>query len=235
MKFIKVDLKRALLEPSFLYTVSFGSIVAVFSFLCVMMMEGKVIESHLLFQKSQSLILPFIAPILAAVPYSNMIMLEEDCGYQKLLRSKRQGKNYEFPRFFVNGLIGGGVLLIPVALLYGICAVCGFNSDLGSLLVVLGYDFCFGFTYASLSYGLTFVCRKRYLPLVTPQVFYLLFIYAFPYLGLDAYYPPLAFSPWILGDITSAGRILFTLLLMLLISCFLVIFQKLCVVTNKSR
>ena len=199
MKFLKTDGKRALREPSFLLTVCFATIVAVVSYLYVIGTGVEVGLGHIVFKKSQSLILPFIAPILAAIPYSNMNMLEEDCGYQKLLIVKSSGKRYEVSRFLVNGCIGGLTLLLPVALLYAASAIGGWTNEMGPLLSVLLFDFMFGFSYASVSYGLTFICRKRYLPIVAPQVFYLLFLYAFPYLGLEFIYPPLAFSPWIMG------------------------------------
>ena len=74
----------------------------------------------------------------------------------------------------------------------------------------------FGFSYAVISYGLTFVNRHNYVPLVMPQVLYMLCIYAFPIIKLEKFYPPLDLSPTIYGGEITAERFVIPLCLIVL-------------------
>ncbi|MGL4799883.1 MAG: hypothetical protein ACRCWY_10895, partial [Cellulosilyticaceae bacterium] len=139
-------------------------------------------------------------------PYANMSMLEEDCGYKRLLLSKNGMKSYVIPRWFVSSIVAGLAVMVPVLLLAVICGVMQPYDNVEWVMGIVALNFGFGFSYGSIAYGLTFVNQKRYIPTVAPQVMYLLFIYAFPYLSLEKYYPPLSFSPWLMegyGDLKS--------------------------------
>ena len=234
MKFLKTDIKRALSEPAFLATLCATIIIIIGSYAYILGTGSDVTIGHQIFKRAQSYLLPFIAPILAAIPFCNMNMLEEDCGYQKLLLVYCRGKRYEWQRFLSNGIVGGLVLFIPVCLLYIISAIGGYTPELGELAIVLVYEFIFGFAYASISYGLTFICKKRYLPIIAPQVYYLLFLYAFPHLGLEMIYPPMAFSPWIMGSGYSIGYVWLVLSGLLGISILLLIYQIVCKKKHKN-
>ncbi len=205
MRFLKVDLKRAFTERAFWLCVLAGCLIAAGSLAVVLGTQSGTAASEL-FRSAQSLLLVFTAPILAALPYAGMLMLEEETGYGPMMKEKLGAGGYEFRRFLVNGLAGGMSLFLPELFLWGCCLAAGLSgggpgTKAGRIPGVLLLNFASGFCFASVSYGLGFLNRRRYLPVVMPQVFYLLFTYAFPYLGLTSCYPPLLISPWAAGEI----------------------------------
>lgn len=197
MRWLFIDVKRGLAERSFWGAISIGILSLAVGLSYYFYTESTYTGTEA-FITSQSLILPFIAPLLAAMVYSNMNMLEKDCGYKSLLILKNKGKDYRLGRWLVNNCVSGLALVIPILLFFCICIFISPYANLEEIIGVLLLDFLFGFVYGSFAYSLTFVNRKRYIPLVTPQVLYLLFIYAFPYLDLEKFYPPLSFSPWLM-------------------------------------
>lgn len=212
MRFIITDLKRIFTEPAFYISITL-------SFL--LLMGGMAFsvannEGNRLFLCSQSMALPFVAPLLAAMPYSVMIMQEKETRYGTLMSIKLHGVGYELKRFVTCGISGAIALFIPQLILFVICIFMGGISDFSYDIKVLLLSLVFGFSYAVISYGLTFVNRQNYVPLVMPQILYLLCIYAFPILKLEKYYPPLDISPAIYGGDITAERFVIPLFLITL-------------------
>lgn len=209
MKFIITDLKRIFTEPAFYISMTL-------SFL--LLMGGMVFsvannEGNRLFLCSQSMALPFVAPLLAAMPYSVIIMQEKETNYAILMCIKLCGTGYELKRLFTCGISGAMALFIPQLVLFVMCIFMGGISDFPYDIKVLLLSLVFGFSYAVIAYGLTFVNRLNYLPLVMPQILYLLCIYAFPILKLEKFYPPLDISPTIYGGEITAERFVIPLIL----------------------
>ncbi|PHV70805.1 hypothetical protein CS063_08535 [Sporanaerobium hydrogeniformans] len=199
MRFLVVDFKRSLQERNFIFSLVLGILLIVVSFSYYFYGHTSY-DSWQAFKISQSYLLPFLAPLLASLPYSNMNMLEKDYGYDTFLLNKANTRSYVFRRGLVNAVAGGLVLLLPLLLLGGLCRLLGPYEEKINLVQIFILDFLFGVSFASFAYILTFVNTKRYIPLVAPEVMYLLMTYAFPYLGLETYYPPLCFSPWLLEE-----------------------------------
>lgn len=206
MKFVAIDIKRAFSEPSFFVSVFIG---------LALLLSGFVFcyESDKLFLSAQSLAFPFAAPLLSAMPYSVMLIREKETGYLFMLSAKLGNKGYEFKRFFVCGLSGAAVLFIPELILFTACLIFKGGSNAAQDISVLLLSLSFGFSYATFSYGLSFVNRFKYIPLVMPEVLYLLCIYAFPYLGLTGLYPPLDIAPSVYGGEISSMRLVIPLIL----------------------
>lgn len=202
MKFVKTDLKRIFTEPAFLLSLLLGTAL-LFGAMAYLLAGG---STDSLYASSQALAMPFTAPLLAAMPYSVMIMLERETLYSTLMTVKLRREGYELQRFVTCGISGAAALFIPQLALFGVCAALNGISDFGTEASGLVLPVTFGFGYAAFSYGLTFVNRQRYVPLVMPQVLYMLCIYAFPYLGLERFYPPLDIAPSIYGGTVSAER-----------------------------
>lgn len=230
MRWFVTDLKRGLSERTFFASLLIGS-MAILASLIYYFLTQESYEATAAFITSQSLILPFIAPILATLPYSNMSMLEKDTGYDRLLLSKNQMKTYRGLRFVVNAIVSGLALSLPLAILALGCGLVSPYQDVSTIIGVIMIDYLFGAAYGSVAYSLTFVNTKRYIPTVAPQVIYLLFIYAFPYLNLEKFYPPLSFSPWLLPTYAELHLILGQLLAMIAASIVLImgatVYQKL--------
>lgn len=226
MKWWITDLKRGLMERTFILALTLGC-MCMSAALAVYIVSHKEYTATEAFRGSHALIVPFIAPLLCALPYANMNMLEADCGYRKFLILRNKGRDYIVKRWCVNSFIGGITLLIPSILLLLVCRGFGTYEEVGGILAVVGLNFFFGVAYSSLAYSLTFVNKKRYIPLLAPQVLYLLFIYAFPYLKLEKFFPPLTFSPWIMPDLMNLGLIVVELGTILGISALLIVWGAL--------
>lgn len=203
MKFFRTDLKRIFTEPSFWLSVFFGAVL-LFGGFGYCLASG---DTSRLYDRAQGLALPFAAPLLAAMPYSVMIMTERETKFGTLmtvkLKSSRVG--YRLGRFVTAGLSGAAALVVPHIGLFAGCWLCGGVPD-ASAFAELVLPVTFGFGWAALSYGLTFLNRQQYVPLVMPQVLYLLCIYAFPYLKLERFYPPLDIAPSVGGIGITADR-----------------------------
>lgn len=203
MKFFRTDLRRIFTEPSFWLSVFLGAVL-LFGGLVYCLSSG---DGSNLYSRAQALALPFAAPLLAAMPYSVMIMTERETKFGALMILKQSGtdRRYRIKRFFTVGFSGAAALFIPHMALFTVCLALDGTPD-ASEFAQLILPITFGFGWAAFSYGLTFVNRQRYVPLVMPQVLYLLCIYAFPYLKLEKFYPPLDIAPSVSGTVMSADR-----------------------------
>lgn len=202
MRFFRTDIKRVFTEPAFFLSVFLGAALLFGAMGYLLMSDG----TDNLYVRAQALALPFAAPLLAAMPYSVMIMLERETRYGILMTVKFRAAGYSLPRLIICGLSGAAALLIPHLALFAVCGFLDGISDFGSALAGLFLPVTFGFGYAAFSYGLTFVNRQRYVPLVMPQVLYMLCIYAFPHIKLERFYPPLDISPSIYGGAVIPDR-----------------------------
>ena len=209
MRFILTDLKRIFTEPAFLISIIIGLLLYFGAFAFLLMNGG----TDRLYLSAQSMLLPFVAPLLAAMPYSVMIMQEKETRYSALMTIKLRKRGYQLKRLLTCGISGAAALFIPQLMLFAACAFAGGIEDPLPEVATLILPVTFGFGYAAVSYGLTFVNTQRYVPLVMPQVLYLLCIYAFPHLKLEAFYPPLDISPSIYGGGISPVRFAMPLIL----------------------
>ena len=190
MNFFKADIKRIFTEQSFWLSIVLGAVLLFGGLGYCLSAEDFKEDANGLYSRAQALALPFAAPLL---------MILKQSGTHK---QRKQSRHYRIKRFFTVGLSGAAALFIPHAAMFAVCAVLGNMPDIR----LLALPVTFGFGWAALSYGLTFVNRQRYVPLVMPQVLYLLAIYAFPYLKLDRFYPPLDISPALNGSIITTDR-----------------------------
>lgn len=221
MRWFVTDFKRGFTERSFLGAIVLG-ILSMAAGLAYYFYTKDTYSGTEAFIRSQSFAMPFIAPLLASMVYSNMNMLEADCGYKHLLVLKNGGKTYILKRWLINNCLAGFALVVPMLLFYGICALISPYTHQDQIIGVLILGFLFGFVYGSFAYSLTFVNRKRYIPIAAPQVLYLLFIYAFPYLNLEKFYPPLSFSPWLMPAQVDKQLIALQLLIVFGVSALII-------------
>ena len=212
MRFIVTDLKRIFTEPTFYISMALNLLLLALG-IAFASVRG---ETDRLFLFSQSFALPFVAPLLAAMPYSVMIMQEKETCYGSLMNIKLCAGGYELKRLLTCGISGAAALFIPQLLLFIVCIFTGGISDFFYDIRVLLLSLVFGFSYGVISYGLTFVNRHNYVPLVMPQMLYMLCIYAFPIIKLEKFYPPLDLSPTIYGGEITAERFVIPLCLIVL-------------------
>lgn len=197
MRFIKTDMKRIFTEPAFFLSLLLGTLL-LFGAMGYLLASGNDSQVSGLYVRAQALALPFAAPLLAAMPYSVMIMRERETRYAILMTIKMRKSGYKLPRLLTCGISGAAALFIPHLLLFVVCDAIEGTPDIKNMLDLV-LPLTFGFGYGTFSYGLTFANRQRYVPLVMPQVLYMLCIYAFPHIHLERFYPPLDISPSIFG------------------------------------
>ena len=221
MKFLSTDLKRVFTEPAFYISIALN-LILLFGAMVYYVTAG---ETETLYTSAQALALPFVAPVLAAMPYSVMIMQEKETRFGTLMTIKLRKNGYQLLRLLTSGISGAAALFIPQLALFLVCLCIGGVPDLAFAAKCLVLPITFGFGYAAISYGLTFVNRQRYVPLVMPQVLYLLCIYAFPHLKLERFYPPLDIAPSIYGGEITIQRFAVPLILTA-IAAILTLFGK---------
>lgn len=209
MKFLSTDLKRVITEPAFFISIAFNAIL-LFGAMVYYLTAG---ETETLYTSAQALALPFAAPVLAAMPYSVMIMQEKETRFGTLMTIKLRKSGYQLARLLTSGISGALALFIPQLALFVVCLCIEGVPDFVFAAKCLVLPITFGFGYAAISYGLTFVNHHRYVPLVMPQVLYLLCIYAFPHLKLERFYPPLDIAPSIYGGEITLQRFAVPLIL----------------------
>ncbi|QSX05410.1 hypothetical protein JYG23_12100 [Sedimentibacter sp. zth1] len=224
MRFLIVDFKRGLTEKNFHMSLILGIICVLGSIFFITANKNDIPLN--IFISAHGLVLPFVAPFLAAIAYSNMNMIEKDFKYDLLMSIRQKNASFEIRRFLVNGIISGLAIVIPIIFLFIIYLCIGVDNLVNQIIGVIILDFIFGFAFGSLSYALTFVNTKKYIPVVAPEVIYLLLIYSFPHLGLEVFYPPLCFSPWILPMYANGHNIIILLSACILFSLMIVIIAK---------
>ncbi len=232
MRFVISDLKRGFTERNFVLSVFAGLFCIALSALVVI--QAGQDSAFDLFKSTHGLLLPIVAPLLAAFPYSNMTMIEKQSKYKLLMDFRQNDESMIIKRFFTNGIISGFAVLIPSAVLFVLCLFMGLDESISEIVSVLLLNFLFGAAFGSLSYSLTFYTDKRYIPTIAPQVIYLLLIYSFPHLGLEQFYPPLSFSPWILSSVFEVANILI-FLFALVFSSFLFVLLSLFIKKAKEH
>lgn len=215
MKFVSTDLKRVFTEPAFFISIMLN-LILLFGALAYYLTAG---ETDILYTSAHALAMPFVAPVLAAMPYSVMIMQEKETRFGTLMTIKLRKSGYQLLRLLTSGISGAAALFIPQLILFLVCLCIDGVPDVEFALSCLVLPITFGFGYAAISYGLTFVNRQRYVPLVMPQVLYLLCIYAFPHLKLERFYPPLDIAPSIYGGEVTLQR--FAVPVILIVTAFL--------------
>lgn len=203
MRFVVADLKRGFTEPRFFLALVLGLGCALVSGAVV----GDVGSGYGFFTQSHSLALPFIMPLLCALPYSNMHMQEQHSKFDRFMALRQGQKPWVFKRFLVNGLVSGATAVAPGIGLLLVSLTFDATACTPEVCQVLLFNIAFGFAFGSLAYGLCFVNTQSYIPLVAPQVLYWFLVYALPVLELDVYFPPLAYAPWILPGVASYPHI----------------------------
>jgi ABC-type transport system involved in multi-copper enzyme maturation permease subunit len=208
-RFFATDMRRIFTEATFWVSIFLGLLTLIIPFVLSNSGENSVTGG---FVTAQSMVFPFIAPFLAALPFAGMHKIEVESKYADLLKLRRGGREYSFTRFITVGISGGLALLLPEICLLLFSFVSNYTdsiSDYKRIIAVMILAFPFGFAFAVAAQAVTAFTRSKTLAVITPEVLYLLFTYSFPYLELDEYYAPLAVSPFIYGTPNSAHIMLF--------------------------
>lgn len=205
MRFFLPDLKRALGERSFWAALIAALVCGLgpwFAAPARMSAAARWLAGH-------DGLLPWVCPLLAALPYSLTALRERESGMDRNIRLALMRPGYRFPRLAVVWVTGAAVLTAPVLALSLLTGY--FPPEL--LLAPLS-----GAAWAGLSCGLAWFNRRAYIPLLGPWVVSMLLTYAAPHLDAPWLWPPLWWSPAIQPGWGSFGLSAGVLLALILLS-----------------
>ncbi len=111
MNFFKADIKRIFTEQSFWLSIVLGAVLLFGGLGYCLSAEDFKEDANVLYSRAQALALPFAAPLLAAMPYSVMIMTERETKFGALMilkqsgthKQRKQSRHYRIKRFFTVG------------------------------------------------------------------------------------------------------------------------------------
>ena len=152
MNFFKADIKRIFTEQSFWLSIVLGAVLLFGGLGYCLSAEDFKEDANGLYSRAQALALPFAAPLLAAMPYSVMIMTERETKFGALMilkqsgthKQRKQSRHYRIKRFFTVGLSGAAALFIPHAAMFAVCAVLGNMPDIRLLALPVTFGFEIG-------------------------------------------------------------------------------------------
>jgi len=182
MRFFKADLRRAVREPGFLLALALALACGLGPYFAA---PGRMAAADRWLSGHDGL-LPWVYPVLAALPYSLTSLRERESGMDKNIRLALGAGSYRMPRLAVVMFTGAAVVTAPVLLLSLLTG--HFPREL--VLAPL----C-GAAFSGLSAALAAFNRRGYIPLLGPWVVCMLLTYAAPYLDSPALWPPLWWSP----------------------------------------
>ena len=155
----------------------------------------------------RSSILGVIAPLLAALVFSNSYLQDKDSGFLKFIYARMNRKRYIISRIFVNAISSGVIISAAlVVILIFVSLIFGINTNPSSYFEVTGayvflyakskwiyvvyiiiLSFIFNVIFATLSLGLSPFINNKYLSFLCPFAIYILTQTLFPYIGLGGF------------------------------------------------
>lgn len=149
------------------------------------------VEASYLFTWSTRGFIGTFAPILVCLPFSDSYLDDVNSGMQKYLYTKITPIKYGVIKLFVNGLLGGFVLLIGSFLSFliflsrGIHVVKNANilsgladiytkSPFGYIFLIMFCMFIFGIVFSTLGLSISTIIKNKYVSMIFPLMFYMI-------------------------------------------------------------
>jgi len=149
------------------------------------------VEASYLFTWSTRGFIGIFAPILVCLPFADSYLDDVDSGMQKYLYIKITRLKYGVIKLFVNGLLGGLVLLIGSFLSFliflsrGIYVVKDANiingladlytkSPFGYIFLIIFCMFIFGIVFSTLGLSISTIIKNKYVSMLFPFIFYMI-------------------------------------------------------------
>lgn len=147
-----------------------------------------------LFLMSREGYLCVLAPLLAAIVFSDAYLLDKESGFLKHLYLKISRKRYIFVKILVNGAVSGLILVLASSIMLGILVSIFGVKDMHQLYTIdsmmfngiyfksrflyaiflILMSFVFNITFATLALGISPWIKNRYLTFLAPFLFYIL-------------------------------------------------------------
>lgn len=230
--YIKNELKRAIFSRSALITFLITLIIMIIGFLGVVSIDydfklnfyKELYDSVDIFLMARafgrSSILGVIAPLLAALVFSNSYLQDKDSGFLKFIYTRMSRKKYIISRIFVNSISSGVIISAALlVILFFISLIFGIQTNSNSQFEVRGayvflyakskwiytvciiiISFIFNSIFATLSLGVSPFLNNKYLSFLCPFFIYILSLTLSPYIGLSKLNMGLLFRPLVNGS-----------------------------------
>ena len=220
---IRVDLKRAILNKMFLFSI-IGITLCIVIPSVVMLIEqraaGDLLSgAHLstFLEVLSSDIVTFVVPIFAALSYTTSYLDDMRSGYIKFYLSRGKTGQYIRAKLTACGVSGGLPLALGVLLSYGILSIVFGPMELppkeGMVVQSAAYSvfrhmvlfFFSGAFWALIGFVLASLTQNKYVAYASPFILYYLLIIVYErYLKIYCLYPKEWLTPssyWVLGDL----------------------------------
>jgi len=156
--------------------------------------------------------------IIVQIPFAASYVTERNNKYLNLILSKTNNKNYLLSRFISNFLVGGILLSTTLVIVLGILSIffpfcANFNlyvtnqsfkgyfepvflhSPLAYCFMIIGFNFLFGGTYASLGLAISSIANNKYITIAGPFVFSIICTFILEFLNLQFLLPATCLVP----------------------------------------
>ncbi|GAA0076927.1 hypothetical protein UT300005_13050 [Clostridium sp. CTA-5] len=233
--YIKNELKRAIFSKSALLTFLITLITLLIGFFGIVCDEWNIFNIEVNHFKKfydsvdiflmtrafgRASILGFIAPLLAALVFSNSYLQDKDSGFLKFIYARMNRKKYIISRIFVNAISSGIiisaaliVILIFISLIFGIKTNPNSQFEVTGAYVfwyakskwiyaicIIILSFIFNVIFATLSLGLSPFINNKYLSFLCPFFIYILSLTLFHYIGINKLNMSVLFRPNVNGS-----------------------------------
>ncbi|MGT2744465.1 ABC transporter permease [Streptococcus phocae subsp. phocae] len=196
------------------------------------------------FSLGPSAILPVVAPLIVALPFSNSYLQDKENNMIYGMLTRTTITKYYLVKIFVNGLVSSLTMILPL-ILFLIINYVVFPFDKGTyfgelrgawsfmfkkdpliyiITTIINSGF-FAFIYANLGFVSTLFIRSKLISIVMPFIFYILPSFVFPFLGLDKFEPVTTFD--LTANTASTILTVYGQMVLILLVIFIVGFVKL--------
>lgn len=234
---MREELRRAFWNYGFLIAVGFGVLAfaqGLSDYLSPKLTEEVVLQlppfwnnSYEAFIWAQLGVFGLIAPLMAALPFSDSYLIDKTSGFLRSLLSRMSYKKYLLTKYFSTALSGGFALALPMVVFFIFTNVAfqrGLNTNIYEqrvittpealgpfgvlyqhnpdlyILLLIGLGFVFGAVYAIMGLALSVFVNNRYVVLATPFVLYMLAHFLLSVIGMPLWSPLSALVPhWLIG------------------------------------
>ncbi|SFD28119.1 hypothetical protein [Clostridium uliginosum] len=233
--YIKNELRRAIFSKPALLTFLITLITMLISFLAIVCNDWNIFNINVnhfkkfydsvdIFLMARAFgpasILCLIAPLLAALVFSNSYLQDKDSGFLKFIYARMNRKKYIISRIFVNAISSGVIISAAlIVILIFISLILGIKTNPNSFFKVTGayvfwyekskwiyviciiiLSFIFNVIFATLSLGLSPFINNKYLSFLCPFFIYILSLTLFCYIRLSSLNMAMLFRPIAIGS-----------------------------------
>lgn len=155
------------------------------------LIRSGVLNQFAIFSGATILVYSKIIPIVAPFVYGITFLRERKSGFDIFIDCRMSDLKYRFSRFFINGIVGGIAVALPIIIVFyftnvfiggnindtnlalgGIAYDFMMKNPYGYVALVILIEFCVGFTYSTIALGASAIIDNEIIVLLFPGIFY---------------------------------------------------------------